>query len=159
MQNQGAHDQCVATLSGHDEALCPSQDRSAAGIDTTKLMRRWDESERPILLGAAIDVNANCEELPKDRVRRLYKHRAFFFTPARQRRVTHSTRNGDAQVLVNRHQPILFSRLLKERALNCPNIGRQVPANLSMNHYLVREISTPVFLQQPPRTDASRFGQ
>ena len=73
---------------------------------------------------------------------------SFLFAPAGKRGVINPIPDGNAQVLVERHEPVASCGLLKDGALDRPSARRQCRLNVWVGHQLVGQACTPGLAQQ-----------
>ncbi len=159
MQDQRTHDQGVAPFEYASlQRLRLAQYRYLIRCQTPLDVTACDELERPIGFPAGIEMQPHRNQLREHRCRRLDKQTALFFRPAFQIRMVDALRDRNAEILVNRHQPVTRLRFLEIGALDSNVIARHQARDGRVPVQTRDEFPAPVLAQQTTRAGRV-FGQ
>ncbi len=113
------------------------------GIQAPQSMRAGHDAQRPVFGRAGIDMDPDRDEAFKNRDRRLYEEHALLDRPAAAFRILNTLPDRDAQILVQRHEPVGLRRLGERCALNRNEVGGYMPRYIRIRSQHQREISAP----------------
>jgi hypothetical protein len=114
------------------------------GIDQTLFMSARDHFERTIFLRAAIEMDTDGDQLLEHLHGRLNEKGSFLLGPYPQLWAGNTLGNGDAEILMDRNQPVPRNRLLEIRALHGHGIRRNQRGKPRVPAEPVREGSAPI---------------
>lgn len=154
MQQQRPHHQCIARLRKASLFVDPHR-RSILRPDDTQRMRIWHNMKRPIIRTAVVEMHTHRDHLFEKRKRRLHIPAILFQRPASQALCLRTLAHRDAQVLVNRHQPIDGPGFFKQGALHSDMTGRKNPIQTIVEEDVTCEFGTPWLREQSARTSTT----
>lgn len=150
VQQQRSHEQRVASLGRHDSSRMPPCQGCLGRTYAPGFMGARHDTKRTVLGSTGVHMDSHGEHLPENLVRCVDENRTFLLAPSREGGVSDAAQDRNAQVLVDRHEPVLGRGLLEQCALDSPGTRRQGFAHLRMSQHLAGKIRAPAFAQHPP---------
>ena len=143
------HHKCSPAGDGHHDlaTLAPELVRTR-GVESAELVRSRDNPKRSALRRARVDMDAHCKDSIEHLRRRLNIDGPLLLRPSGAVRAVNAAPYGNAEILMNRHQPVLLRSLVEECALRGNRVRRQHGAYGRMLPNLAGDFRAPGLPEQ-----------
>lgn len=102
MQQQRFHEHCAASFDRTQSFTNPiAFSQCSLAAQPAGFVRAWDDTQRPIVQPAFINMKPDHDHFPKNAIGRLNENGSFFFSPSCQRRMLDFFPDRYPKILMN----------------------------------------------------------